>query len=227
MEQMPKYERSISLKTVGLTIVRRWTTILLFFIPIAAVAYIVTNNIMTKTYQSTTTLTNGAVISQAQWPLIEPRVKTSIEATVEALAVSDAEHTPVKHANGAAITAKEITSGITVSKYVANTLTFTISFQSTDSTIVQPVLAELAEQTVVTLKEDASTKTPFAAVSITSEASKAAKNSSEQKYFLIGLAAGAVLALGIAFLDEILSDEVYDAKDVAQWGVPAFDMKAR
>ena len=227
MEQINQYERNISLKTVGLTFVRRWTTILLFFIPIAAVSYIVTNHIMTKTYQSSVTLSRNAAVSAAQYQLVQSKVKESIPATVEALAEDNVWHPAIKHSNGSKITAAEITKGLSWTALASNSIYVTFSFQSSDVKIVQATLQELAEQSVETLKTDATTSKDFANVSISTQATVATKNSSEKKYFLIALAAGAVLSLGIAFLDEILSDEVYDAKDVASWGVPAFDMKAR
>ena len=61
----------------------------------------------------------------------------------------------------------------------------------------------------------------FAALTVDNPASAGVKNSKENRYFLIAAAAGLVVALAVPFVYEIIADEVYDAKDITDWGVPA------
>ena len=213
---MDKYERNISLRTIYLTIIRRFKTILLFFVPIALIVLVFTTFIMTKTYQSSATITNasGSAISTQAYQSMQLALKKTefIDSVVEQLKTDE-----VKHSNKKEIVASEITSGLSFGTLATNSISVKISFQSTDSKIVQPVLKTLTTKY-------AESQTTY---NVTSEASGAVKNSSERKYLLIGVAAGLVVACGIAFLDEIFSDEVYDAKDIANYGIPAFDMKVR
>ena len=91
-------------------------------------------------------------------------------------------------------------------------------YQSTDSSVVQPILKAA---TSYFLEGQDVYKIDPSGVSV------AAKNSSENKYLLIGIAAGVVVACGVAFIDEIMSDEIYDSKDMADYGIPAFDLKVK
>ena len=63
-------------------------------------------------------------------------------------------------------------------------------------------------------------------MTISKAASSPSDVSGTNKYLIIGIAAGAVLALGLAFVDEIISDEVYDRRDVELLGSPSFEITA-
>ncbi len=218
---MDNYEKSIGLKTIGLTFVRHIFEILFIFIPVALAAYIVTNNFMTKTYISSVTVSKSTVFSTAQFQNLSLGIKATeiTDAVAENLTTAG-----TKHANGTAITSDEIYSGIAMPSSYTNGASVSISFtfQSTDSTIVQPVLSELSTYAVNKLVEAGG---DFATLKITSEASAASKNSSERKYFLIALVADAVLALGVPFIFEIVGDEVYDRKDIEHLGSDGFELK--
>ena len=60
---MEGYEKSICLKTIWLTIVRRFEYILLIFVPIALATLIVTRFVLKKTYQSTVTVSLNKTFS--------------------------------------------------------------------------------------------------------------------------------------------------------------------
>ena len=209
---MDQYERNISLKTIYLTLVRRLAFILLIFIPIAIASVVVTQFMMTKTYQSTAVFKkSAAVYSQPQHLHVQDVCVAQIDSVVEELGTQSI-----------VVTANEIKSGLTFSAYTANQFTVTVSFQSTKSNIVQPVLKLLSEKAkdVMVAEKD------YASTTLSSEASAAKKNSSENKYLLIALAADVVLALGIPFVYEIVSDEVYDAEDLERLGCAGFTVAA-
>ena len=99
---------------------------------------------------------------------------------------------------------------------------FSFSFQSADKSITQKVLNELAKNAVANLKIY-----EYKDMTVVNEASSPIKNGKEQTYFLIALAAGFVVAFGIPFVDEIVSDEVYDKYDIEALGFSAFEVKAK
>ena len=74
---MEKYEKTIGLKTIWLTIVRRFLVIFAVFIPIALATVVYTQFFMTKTYQSSVTLYRAGSITAAQYPIIPSTVKSS------------------------------------------------------------------------------------------------------------------------------------------------------
>lgn len=216
---MDNYERQIGLKTIKLTFIRRWLFMILLFVPIAAGTYIVTNFFMTKTYSSTAAYAKtNAAFNAATYNKLLTLVNTdTVYTVVETRLAEDG----VKHSGGAAITAKEIKSGISFAAMGTNSFTVSFSFKSKDNTIVQKVAQKVVDVGV----ETAVTNSDFTTLYNSSKASAAAKSSNERKYLIIGLAAGAVIALGVPFVYEIVADEIYDAKDIAAWGAEGFDLK--
>ena len=211
------YEKSIGLKTIYLTLVRRFVAIFAIFLPIALASYIITSKVMTKTFQSTTSLSRGGAISQPQYNIMTQTIKKN--ATTDKVAQALA----IKHANGSPITSGEIYSGIGFGAYVANAVTINVTFQSSDQTIVKSVLDQLATTSVEALKELGN---DYVNLTVSSPSAEPTKNSKENQYFLIGLVAGAVLALGMPFVYEIVADELYDKDDLTKLGIPAFEIKA-
>lgn len=211
---MDNYERTIGMKTIGLTIVRRFLVILIIFIPVALATFIYTKYGITKTYQSSATMFKSSNFNAAQYENFKAGVKNSVEA-----AKSYLDENNITHANGKEITIDEINAGLTYSALSTTSPSVNINFQSTDSSIPQNVLKAVTEQALATLNTGTG---DFATLKFSKEATAAVKNSSENKYLIIGVALGAVLALGFAFIDEIVSDEVYDKKDVEQLGCSGF-----
>ena len=212
---MDKYERNISLRTIFLTIVRRYKTILLFFIPIALITLIFTQFVMTKTYQSTVRINSNTIITTQTYQGLQLQFKneTFINGVADKLKTED-----IKPSNGNEITVSEIKNSLSFGTLGTNVIYFDLYYQSTDSSVVQPILKAA---TSYFLEGQDVYKIDPSGVSV------AAKNSSENKYLLIGIAAGVVVACGVAFIDEIMSDEIYDSKDMADYGIPAFDLKVK
>ena len=225
---MDRYEKQIGLKTIYLTLARRFHIILLIFIPIALATFIVTNFMLTKTYQSTVTLNRGAVISAAQYQVIQNYVSdTSSDETKPGAIYTTAlnlKTADVKHANGNEITVAEIKSGLSFATLATNSISVNFSFTSSDKSITEKVMDELAKNAVEYLKSDRNSSKAEYTNLAASKATAASKNSSENKYLLIGLAAAVVLALGIPFVYEIVSDQVYDKDDITSFGADAFTL---
>lgn len=217
---MNSYERSIGLKTIYLTLIRRLLFIVLIFVPIAFGSFIATNFLMTKTYVSNVVMSKTTVFNASTYNLISVNYKKTELLSSVLTKLSEDE---IKHSNGTPIKESELSLGLSLSALNTSSISVTISFQSRDSKIVQPVLSEYASLAVEVLKNSGG---DLNTLSITSNASEHKKNSREDKYFLIALAAGAVLALGIPFVYEIFADEVYDKDDLKAFGVEGFEIKA-
>ena len=210
---MEDYEKSIGLKTIWLTIVRRFEYIIFIFIPIAVVSLVVTQFVLKKTYQSTATVSLNVSFTAPNYSVFQNYVTNSevLDATVNKL-----------NEKGISVKKDEITTGLSFGPFVTNSISLSLLFQSTNKNLVQPVLETLSEVSVSYAKEKNASL--FGSMNITKAATPAAKNSNENKYLLIGLAAGLVLACVIPFIDEIISDEVYDAKDIQQFGCEGFEL---
>ena len=216
---MQKYENTIGLKTIYLTFVRRFRLILLIFVSIVSVSFIVTNFFIKKTYQSSSTITKEVVFTANHYQNAQLTIKSeSVLATV----ATNLENNGILHSNGSKITSNEINSGLSFSAFSSSnpSLSLTIYFQTTDKKIAQSVLYEITSVSVSTLKNSKD----FAQTYISQDATKPYKNSKENQYFLISLAVGIVLSLGIPFIFEIVSDEVYDEDDVALLGSPSYGL---
>ena len=222
-----KYEKQIGLKTIYLTFVRRWMYMLIIFVPVVAAAYIYTQKIMKDTYSSIAVISKNAVFDQTRYNDMKSNINSSYESTVTALGEAG-----VKHSNGNPITINDL-AAVSVDSFVANKYTVTLSMSSSESGITQPILTELAKQAVEKCyNHDAegnrtTAKSNFEGTQLNGgKASAATPSGKAKKYFIIGAAAGAVLALGLPFIYEITSDEVYEASDLTSYGIPAFDIKA-
>ncbi len=217
MEEPIRYERAITLRTIYLTLIRRTEMILIIFLPLVLISYIVTNFAITKTYASSTTFNNGVAISQANYSAMELAMT---KAEIYEDTATNLKAAGVKHANGSAIAAAEIKSGLSFAAYSNNMVSFQVTFSSSDSSICQKTLAEYADVALASISET------YQTLSIYSTASTATKTSSENKYFLVGVAISAILALGVPFIVEIVLDQVYERKDIEAFGANAFEIYA-
>ena len=217
---MEKYEKNIGLKTVWLTIIRRFLVIFAVFLPIALATVVYTQFFITKTYQSSVSYYRSGGITSAQYPIIPSTIKSSETAQTVADNLKSADPV-IKHSNGSEITASEILNGLSITSSISSTTgTVSFTFQSSDKAICKVVLEEVANVALPTINATLSGTT------ISSHASEPTKNSKENTYLLIGLGAGLVLALGFAFVYEIISDEVYDKSDIESLGCGGFDFTA-
>lgn len=208
---MERYERSIGLRSIYLTLIRRTEMILAIFLPLFLASYVVTQYVLKKSYTSTSTISNNAAISQANYDLIKMKMKESTvyEKTVASL----------KAKGYSTVKIDDISSGLSFSAFSSNMVSFTVSFTNKDTNFAKAALADYDTAAV----ENA--KASFANLVISSPASEAKKSSSEDKYFLIGAAASFVLALGIPFVYEIAKDEVFEKRDIEDIGALGFEVR--
>ena len=225
---MDKYERIIGLKTIWTTIVRRWYVFFMIFIPVALISYIVTDKMLTKTYVSSVSFSRGAgtTISTAQHTVMQTYIMDTTENKgdpTKSGAIAKAVAALVQEE--ITITAAEIKSGLTFNSMSNNSASFTVMFTSKNQTMVQPILKAVSEFAIENMQN--SGINDYKNSTIVSPASAATKNSKERTYFLIALAAGAVIGFGIPFVDEIVGDEVYDKYDIENLGCSALEIKAK
>lgn len=226
---MDRYEKTINLKTIWETIVRRWHIFFMIFIPVALISYIVTDKMLTKTYISTISVSRGAINTTTHYSVIKSYFSdtSSNEDSPGAVftTAKNLKEMGITHQDGSEITINEISSGLSFESYKSDSLNMSVSLQTLDGTINKKVLDELARVTIINLK---ARNSDYANMYIVGNgASTPVKNSKERTYFLISLAAGFVVAFGIPFVDEIVSDEVYDKYDIESLGCSAFEVKAK
>lgn len=225
---MDKYERTIGLKTIWMTITRRWYVFFMIFIPISLISYIVTDKMLTKTYVSSVSISRGAglVISTAQHTVMQTYFTDTTENKEDPTksgAIAKAVAALVQEK--ATVTVADIKAGISFNTMANNSASFTVTFTSKNQAMAQPILKAVSEFAIENMNN--SGLNDYKNSYIVSPASTATKNSKERTYFLIALAAGFVVAFGIPFVDEIVSDEVYDKYDIESLGCSAFEVKAK
>ena len=216
---MIKYEKQIGLKAIKLTFLRQWFAIVCIFIPIAIASLIATSLFVSKSYSATTTISREtSFTAEGYYNTFTNR----IVATATNIA-TNLQNNNIAHANGATITADEIVSGLSFSKYVAGSLTSTITYSSSDRATVQPVLTELT--TYCISQKDSVAEFKGLAVSVPISQTKESSNSG--KYLLIAIAADFVVSIGVPFLFEVIGDEVYDREDVEMLGCAGFELNTQ
>ncbi|MDY6391860.1 MAG: hypothetical protein SPL80_03380 [Bacilli bacterium] len=212
---MEKYERTISLRTIYLTLLRRTEAILIIFFPLALASFLVTSFMIPKQYTTTSSMANGTAITQINYDLLKLKVQNDeVYSAVEA----NLKTSGIKHSNGKEITKSEISFGLSFSAYKSNMVSFTISFVTQDQSVAKDVLTEYTNVALETLAPN------WVNLRISQAAGNPVKTSKENTYLLVGVATSLVLALGIPFVYEIVVDQVYDHKDIEAWGAPAFDL---
>ncbi len=222
---MENYEKSIGLKTIGLTFLRRFHMILIIFLPMALASIIVTQFLLTKTYQSSVTMSRGAgtTITTSQYTVMQTYIRdSSVNAEDHTKDGAVAKAVTKLESQGIKITANDINKGLAFPSAKDGAISFTFSFTSINSALVQPVLKAVSESAV----ENMSLIEGYKNTRIESAASGATKNSKEKTYLIIALVASAVVALGVPFVYEIVSDEVYDRKDIESLGCEGFVLTA-
>lgn len=212
---MDNYEKRIGLKTIWQTIVRRWKVILIIFIPVALASLIVTQFMMTKKYSSNMTFLNSSNMDNAKYATAVAIIQKEdvINATVKYLAEQE---------KSIKVTASQITSGMSIPAWKSNTPYITVTYTSTNKSLIQPILNAYKEKALEAFVASGTYKD----MKVSSGPTDPSKVSKDRTYLIIGIAAGAVLALGFAFVDEIISDEVYDKEDIEYLGSPAFEITA-
>ncbi len=213
---MGKYEKTVSIKTFYLTILRRSELILFIFLPLFLTSYVVTQHILPKSYISRSVLSNGGVISQPVYSSLQMTLLSNEMVSATETALLDAN---LKHENGSSISADEISSGLTFSTYSTNMVSFTITFGSSDFSIVKAVLTTYLDVAL------SNTKASYPSLAIYSTATESIKTSNENRYFLVGTVVSAFFAFAIPFLCEYFGDEVYDASDVEHLGGVGLDIE--
>lgn len=214
---MEPYERSVSLRTIYVTLLRRFEVILAIFVPVALISFFITNFALPKQYTSSVSLNNNSIISSAQHQQMQAQVKNTEVAASVAVTIKNAG---VAHSNGSEITANEIYNGISFDALASNSITVTAKFSSPDGAITKYVLDTVIGATLENMKATIS------GALTASEASNPVKTSKENRYFLIALAVGFVVACGVPFVWEIAADQVYDKKDIELMGGEALDLAA-
>ena len=209
LEYKPTYEKAIGLKTIWLTLVRRWKLILTIFVPIGLVVVIATQLVMARSYQSGITITRAAFDQNAY-----VGIQNSIRNTdVTNQAAESLKTKNIKYKNGGEITTGDIYGGLSFSTITGSVTSFTVYFNSKDKTVVSSVIKEVVDIAYATI--GGTNK---------SEPSAAKLGSKNNTYLLVGLAVDAVLALGFPFAYEIVSDEVYDKDDAERLGGNGFEI---
>ena len=209
---MEKYEKTIGLKTVWLTFVRRWKIMLTIFIPSALVTLVISLFFVPKQYQSSAIYLNNATSSANTYSGIQYQIQKqeTLEKTIKSL----------EENYSLTITIDTIANGLSFTAYNSSSPGIVkFSFTSKTLSIVKPVVETLSTVALDELKTNG-----FDKVVISSSASNPVSVGKGKTYLLIGITASAILGLGIAFIDEIISDEIYDEDDVLLLGSSSYGL---
>ncbi len=217
---MKKYERTIGFKTIFLIFVRRFEFILFTLIPISLILVITTQFVLPTSFYSTSSLKHyDSVIKDNEYKTIVNYVTSS--GTVNG-AVKELENNNVYHANGSLITVNEISTGLSVNPLSYNSTVVTITFESSDKTIVKEVLNRVTAFTLDGLKKD-----PLKSLhefSIAEQANNPVESDKNKKTLIYGLSFGLAVSIFIAFFAELLLDDVYDKGDIETLGASGFEI---
>ena len=210
---MDKYEKSIGLKTIWLTMVRRWKVILIVFVPAIITTLIVTQFFIPKQYQSSVTFLNNSALNATTHSAAQLQVKKDATIT-KAIQYLQSDYS-------INMTNDKVLNGISFVAFNANNPgILTVSYTSKTKNVVKPVMESLSKAALETF----ATVDTYKSMQISSPVSAVKSVGKGSQYLLIGLAASTILGLGIAFVDEIVSDEVYDEDDVVLLGSASYGL---
>lgn len=209
---MEKYEKTIGLKTAFLTFIRRWKIILIIFIPSFVLTVVITQFFIPKQYQSSATFLNNTNLTATT------HSSAQLQIQKEATLTKAANYLEVDYS--ISLETSKLLNGLSITPFNSNNPSIVkFSFSSKTQNIVKPVVEALSKAALEEMAVNG-----FDKMVISSQASDPVSVGKGKQYLLIGLAASAVLGLGIAFVDEIVSDEVYDEDDIALLGSSSYGL---
>ena len=209
---MNKYEKTIGLKTIFLTFARRWRVIFIIFIPSIIVTLLVSLVFIPKQYQSSVTLFNGSSLNTTTHNAVQLQIQQD-STLKKATQYLETDYS-------LSITNETILKGLSFTAFNSSTPNVVkFSFTSKTQNIVKPIIESLSKAALEELIANG-----YEQMKISSSASNPVSVGKGKTYLLIGLAASVVLGLGIAFVDEIVSDEVYDEDDLALLGSSSYGL---
>lgn len=213
------YKESITGKTFLVAIVRRYILAILIFLISVVLAFITSRYLITKTYESSINIEKKNAFNADQHQLV---LTTATEKNNVITIANNLKIKNIKHANSKEITTEEIYSGTSIKSLVSGSKYVTLSFESSDTSITKYVIAEIANVTATSLVK--SGKSDFSSVVVSSDATEPVKNSNENLYFLIIIIGGLIVSLAVPLAVEILSDRVYDKRDIEELGGQSFEI---
>lgn len=211
---MEKYEKTIGLKTIWLTFVRRWKIILIIFVPATIVTLLVTQLFIPKQYQSNATLSNTSNLNAGTHSAVQNQIKK--ETTLnKASQYLQADYS-------VSLSSDKILNGLSFSAFSSTTPTLvSFSFSSNTKNVVKPVMESLKKAVLEELAN-----TDYKNMFFSSNPSEPKRVDKAKTYLLVGISVSLVLGLGIAFADEIISDEVYDEDEIELLGSSSYGLIA-
>lgn len=213
---MKQYEKSITLKSAWLTLIREYDVILLIFIPIILVSFVTTQVIMKKHYYSEATYYRYEGFDNTSYASVKQSVGDDQLPSI----VNELAEAGVKHSNNNPITASELSSGITFNGFESGGY-LTFSFVTTERAIAEPTMTVVLQHSYNYLKN----YDRFKGLSIAKQAQPAKRDGKNMKYFLIISAAGLGVALVAAFVYEVINDRVYNVADMEAFECAAIEVK--
>ena len=208
------YEKRIGLNTLWQMMIRRWKIALVVFAPLVIATIVVSQFVIKKTYQSSASFYNTAGLNSSQHAEIISIIKSE-EVANKAIEELSSSHPTI------IISTNDIISGLSFESFNSSKSgNVSFMFNYTIEKATQPILASVYNVAYTEIKSH------YPNLIKQSEASKAVNISKNNTYLWIGLGSSVVLALGMAFIDEIISDEVYDSDDIRYLGSPAFEITA-
>ena len=213
------YEKTIGLKKILKTLIRRWKVFLIVFIPISLTATIYSQLFVKKKYSSSVTMMNDSFFNQNQYNEICYQVLSdeTITETIDRLTNGDQ---PI------IIDKLHLKEGISIAEYdITQRTIFTFSYSSSERNAVLPVLSVLAEVALNNIKSNVFSNMDYE--SPVSHFTNVKKTSMDTAYLTLGLLSAFVLGCSVAFLCEVFSDEIFDKDDIETYGHSAFDLNTK
>ena len=211
-EAMKEYEKTIRLKAFWLTFIRRWKVILIILVPTAIITLFISQVFVPKQYQSTAVFLNNSNMTATQ--------HSSAQLQIQKDVTLDKASKDLEDNYSITLTSSQILNGLSFAAFASNNPGVVQFFYTTNNkNHAKPVVEAVSKAALEELSLNG-----FDKMVISSSANNPVSVGKGKTYLLIGLAASIILGIGIAFVDEIVSDEVYDEDDITLLGSSSYGL---
>ena len=142
---MKKYEKKVGLKTVWMTIVRRWKIISLIFVPAVLITFLITQVFIPENYQSNATLLNDTNLTSASHDAIRSKIQN------ETILGKASQYLEANYS--ISLTSSNILNGLSFTPFnSSNAGIVKFSYSSKTKSLVKPVVESVSNVAVEELK---------------------------------------------------------------------------
>lgn len=214
--EVEKYAKTVSIKTIKLSFLKRWKFMVCFFSVITISSLIIVFAATRKSYTSTATLSKNWAFTSETYNIITKGINDDILENIE----KSTKENNIKYSSGKDISLSDLKKGISFSALNTGSNLLAVAYTSQDSSITVFIVNEMANCIVESYMNFANMN----GLKIYDKATSFSTNDNRGKIIALVMIFNIVSSFSIPFIYEIYDDKVHDKEDVQLMGGVGFEL---